>query len=122
MPKRSQPFAREQPNPTRRTLLKVGIAGGAMLVLARWMVAADSTPESAVAGGHALDPSARVIIDALVPVMLEGALPGADGSVAARAEVVSGVDRAVAGLPPGPRKELDQLFALLFFAPTRCLL
>jgi hypothetical protein len=28
----------------------------------------------------------------------------------------------VAGLPPGSRKELEQLFALLSFAPTRCLL
>ncbi|HEV2607200.1 MAG TPA: hypothetical protein VGT79_04375, partial [Xanthomonadaceae bacterium] len=44
-----------------------------------------------------------------------------DADNEARAEVVAGVDRAVAGLPPGSRKELEQLFALLSFAPTRCL-
>ena len=107
------------PNKTRRTLLKAGIAGGVVLVLARWMVTSYSPRESPEIGGSALDPSARTIIAALVPVLLEGALPDADSE--ARAEIVAGVDRAVAGLPPGSRKELEQLFALLSFAPTRCL-
>ena len=121
MTKGSRSFAPRLPNQTRRTLLKAGIAGGVVLVLARWMVGSYSTRESPEVGGSALDPSARTIIAALVPVLLEGALPGADGSVEARAEVVAGVDRAVAGLPPDARKELEQLFALLSFAPTRCL-
>jgi hypothetical protein len=110
------------PNKTRRTLLKAGIAGGVVLVLARWMVDSYSTRESPAAAGSALDSSARAIVAALVPVLLEGALPGADGSVEARAEVVAGVEHAVAGLPPAARKELEQLFALLSFAPTRCVL
>ncbi|HEV2037519.1 MAG TPA: hypothetical protein VGQ96_02845, partial [Candidatus Eremiobacteraceae bacterium] len=105
------------PNKTRRTLLKAGIAGGAVLVLARWMVTSYPPRELPEVSGSALDPSARTIIAALVPVLLEGALPDADSD--ARAEVVAGVDRAVAGLPPGSRKELAQLFALLSFAPTR---
>jgi hypothetical protein len=109
------------PNRTRRTLLKVGIAGGVVLLLARWMVDSHSTLESAERSGSALDASARAIIEALVPVLLEGTLPGADGSAEARAEVVAGVDHAVAGLPPSARQELGQLFALLSFAPTRCL-
>ena len=107
------------PRITRRTLLKAGIAGGAVLVLARWMVTSYPPRESPEVSGSALDPSARAIIAALVPVLLEGALPDSDSD--ARAEVVAGVDRAVAGLPPGSRKELAQLFALLSFAPTRCL-
>jgi hypothetical protein len=85
------------------------------------MVGSHSTRESPEVAGSALDPSARAIVAALVPVLLEGALPGADGSVEARAEVVAGVEHAVAGLPPAARKELEQLFALLSFAPTRCL-
>src|SRR5205085_8280248 len=105
MPKPPQPFAAEQPNQRRRTLLKAGIAGGAVLLLARWMVGADSTHESADASGDALDQAARVIVAALVPVMLEGALPAGDDSLEARAEVVAGVDRAIAGLPAGSRKE-----------------
>jgi hypothetical protein len=112
--------ARNLPNKTRRTLLKAGIAGGVVLVLARWMVTSYSPRESLEVSGSALDSAARTIIAALVPVLLQGVLPDADASVEARAEVVAGVDRAVAGLPPGSRKELEQLFALLSFAPTRC--
>jgi hypothetical protein len=119
MPQLPKPYARKLPNKTRRTLLKAGIAGGVVLVLARWMVTSYSPRESPEASGSALDSSSRAIIAAIVPVLLEGALP--DTSVEARAEVVAGVDRAVAGLPPGSRKELEQLFALLSFAPTRCL-
>jgi hypothetical protein len=52
--------------------------------------------------------------------MLEGALPAGDAAMAARAEVVAGVDRAIAGLPPAVRSEVDELFSLLAFAPTRC--
>src|SRR6202171_3974380 len=121
MPQHFKSHARKPPNKPRRTLLKAGIAGGAVLVLARWMVTSYLPRESAEASGSALDSSARTIIAAIVPVLLEGALPDAESSVEARAEVVTGVDRAVAGLPPGSRKELEQLFALLSFAPTRCL-
>ncbi len=111
------------PNKARRTLLKVGVAGAVALVLARWIVTSrDSAPHEPLnASASALDPAARAIIAAIVPVLLEGALPDAQASVEARAEVVAGVDRAVAGLPPASRKELEQLFALLSFAPTRCL-
>ncbi|HEY1438495.1 MAG TPA: hypothetical protein VGG82_13460 [Casimicrobiaceae bacterium] len=121
MPQLPKSQARKLPNQTRRTLLKAGIAGGVVLALARWIVASYSPRESPEATGSALDYSSRAIIAAIVPVLLEGALPDPDTSVEARAEVVAGVDRAVAGLPPGSRKELEQLFALLSFAPTRCL-
>jgi hypothetical protein len=122
MPQFPKSHARKLPNKTRRTLLKAGIAGGVVLVLARWMVTSYSPRKSAEETGSALDSSARTIIAAIVPVLLEGALPDVDTSVEAHAEVVAGVDRAMAGLPPGSRTELEQLFALLSFAPTRCLL
>jgi hypothetical protein len=121
MPQVPKSHVRKSPNKTRRTLLKAGIAGGVVLVLARWMATSYSRRESAEETGSALDSSARTIIAAIVPVLLEGALSEVE-SVEARAEVVAGVDRAVAALPPGSRKELAQLFALLSFAPTRCLL
>jgi hypothetical protein len=121
MSKLPSSHAANPPNKTRRTLLKTGIAGGAVLVLARWIVTSHSPEESPDARGSALDPQARAIIAAIVPVLLDGALPDASASVEARAEVVAGVDLAVAGLPPGARKELEQLFALLSFAPSRCL-
>jgi hypothetical protein len=109
------------PNARRRTFIKAGVAGGVVLVLARWIVTSPSPGESSEVGVWTLEPSARRIIASIAPVLLKGALP-ADASVEALAEVVAGVDRAVAGLPPGSRKELAQLFALLSFAPTRCLI
>ena len=48
------------PNKTRRTLLKAGIAGGVVLVLARWMVTSYSPRESPEVSGSALDPSEPV--------------------------------------------------------------
>ena len=113
---------RKLPNSTRRTLLKAGIAGVVVLASVRWLATSNSPRDSLAAQGSALDPSAQAVVAAIVPVLLEGALPDVDTSVEARAEVVAGVDRAVAGLPPGSRKELEQLFALLSFAPTRCLI
>lgn len=107
---------------TRRTLLKVGIAGGTALLLTRWLYTATSVPTPPGSGFTALDTSARAIVAAIVPVLLEGALPTGRDDAAARADVVSGVDQAIAGLPPAARKELDDLFSLLAFAPTRCLI
>ena len=52
--------------------------------------------------------------------MLAGALPGNDPVLLQ--ELVAGVEQAIAGLPPAVRKEVDQLFALLSFAPTRALI
>ncbi len=104
---------------TRRTLLKAGIAGGAALVTLRWLYTFDEPPVTSGATTSSLDASARDIIAAIVPELLKGAIPYE--AVAARAEVVAGVDRAIAGLPPATRKELDELFSLLSFAPTRCL-
>lgn len=88
-------------------------------MLARWLYTPASAP-AADPGFAALDGRARSVVSAIVPVMLEGALPAGDAAMAARAEVVAGVDRAIAGLPPAVRSEVDELFSLLAFAPTRC--
>jgi hypothetical protein len=107
------------PNLSRRTLLKAGIAGGATLLAAHWLYTRRPASSAPDARHVALDANARVIVAAIVPVLLDGALPA--GDAAARDEVVIGVDTAIAGLPPAARKELDQLFSLLAFAPTRSL-
>jgi hypothetical protein len=106
---------------TRRTLLKAGLAGGAALLLARWLYTTTSAPSTIVEGGPALKPDARAIIAAIIPVLLEGALPGGAEEGSARAEALVAAEQAIAGLPPATRKELDQLFSLLALAPTRCL-
>jgi hypothetical protein len=104
---------------TRRTLLKAGIAGGAALFLARWMYTQTSAPLLPDARFVVLDARAREIVTAIVPVLLEGALPASPMAATVRAEIVVNVDQAIAGLPPAARREIEQLFAMLAFAPSR---
>ena len=105
---------------SRRTLLKMGVAGAAALLMARWLYTAASAA-SETPPARRLDAYARAILAAVTPVMLDGALPsGAEGEAALR-EALAGVEQAIAGLPPAAREELDELFSLLAFAPTRCL-
>jgi hypothetical protein len=104
---------------SRRSLLKAGVAGAAALVMVRWLYTFDDPPASSATMAAPFDASARDIVAAIVPELLKGALPSADAAEA-RADVVAGVERAIAGLPPATRKELDELFSLLSFAPTRC--
>jgi hypothetical protein len=103
--------------PSRRTFLVTGTLGAATLATAggiAWMRRAAAPPPPS------LDDDARAILAAIVPAMLAGALPT---TLSARDEAitatVTGVERAIAGLPPASRKELGELFALLAFAPAR---
>jgi hypothetical protein len=102
---------------SRRTLLKAGVAGGAALLLGRWLYTATTPPAAPHA---ALGASARTVLTAIIPVLLDGALPG-ETAAAAYTETLAGVEQMIAGLPPATRAELAELFSLLDFAPTRCL-
>jgi hypothetical protein len=106
---------------TRRALLKAGVAGVAVLVLLRWLYTSTSDTSASASKDSVLDSNARGVLAAVIPVILDGALPNGEDAAKARDEVLNGVARAIAGLLPPVRKELDQLFALLAFAPTRCL-
>jgi hypothetical protein len=100
----------------RRTFLTVGIAGAATLAAAGWLASALRTSS----GKRALNDDARAIVAAIVPAMLDRALPERSADrAAAVAETVDGVDRAIQGLPPSARAELGQLFALLGLTPAR---
>ncbi len=100
----------------RRSFLTLGIAGAATFAAAGWWASLRNRPDPLLA----LDDDARSIVAALVPAMLEGALPSAsrerDASIA---QTVGNVDRAIQGLPPSARAELGQLFALLALPPAR---
>ena len=106
----------------RRTFIKTGIAGAVLLaVAARVPAAAARAEESAAARG--LGAKDRVVVAAIVPVMLAGALPAEpDAQRKAVATVVDGVSQAIAGMPPATRAELGELFMLLDLAPARRLL
>ena len=99
----------------RRTFLALGIAGAAAFTAVGWWAALRRADPP-----HALDEDARSIVAAVIPAMLEGALPGGarERDVAIR-ETVDNVDRAIQGLPPAARAEVGQLFALLALTPAR---
>jgi hypothetical protein len=104
---------------TRRRFLAVGMAGVAVLAATRLL----ERPAGASSPRRFLDRDGAALVAALVPVVLAGALPpqGAQRDAAAR-EVVEAFDRAVSGLAPAVRGEIDELLGLLRFAPSRFLL
>lgn len=103
--------------PTRRTFIKVGIAGAAILAATRLL----ERPLAAAAPAfRVLDARSAAMVGAFVPVVLAGVLPeGHEARARAVAEVTAAFDRAVAGLSTAVQKEVDQLFGILRFAPTR---
>ncbi len=100
----------------RRTFLKVGIAGGALLAAAGGaaLLLRRAAPDAATSE------DTRVVLRAVMPALLAGALPSDE---AARARALdAGLQRSlatIAGLPPATRTELGELFFLLGSAPGR---
>ncbi len=102
---------------TRRRFLQVGLAGATVLAAAALL---ERRKPVSGAPYRVLDPESASLVGALVPVVLAGALPdAAPQRQAAIREVVEGFDRAVSGLEPSVRDEIDQLLGVLRFAPTR---
>jgi hypothetical protein len=106
------------PRFNRRTLIKAGLAGSVALFASGWLYHRSGTPKALSARIERGD--AGEVLRAIVPVMLAGALPTAAGDLpAAIQRVLANVAGAVAMLPVSMRGELDDLFAMLAFAPTR---
>lgn len=106
---------------SRRRFLQVGVAGAAALACASWLYRPEATPQRRREMLW-LDERRRTIVAAIVPAMLAGALPSDVQRSVIHDEVIAGVDGAIAGLPPAVREEMSELFALLAFAPARCLI
>ncbi len=101
----------------RRQFIKVGIAGAALLAVARLL----DRPLAAPAAKYRVlaDQDARMIA-ALAPVVLAGSFPEeAEARSRVIREVVESFDRAVFGLSLAVQGEIAQLFSFLNFAPTR---
>jgi hypothetical protein len=97
----------------RRTVLKLGLTGGALLAAGGVAI---------VAGRDRLR-DRRTVLSAVVPVILDGAIPDSEpGRSSAVARGVAGVETAISQLAIPTQRELDQLFALLASAPGRTLL
>lgn len=96
---------------TRRTFLKAGLLGGALLAAGGL---------AALVAGRDADADRRQVLSAVIPAVLDGALPDEpQARAAAVARCADGVDAAIAGLPPAARQEAAQLFALLAIPPSR---
>lgn len=103
---------------TRRQFLKLGLVSGAVLSGAGWLALRRETRPAI--GFRALDERSLAIVTALVPAILDGALPeDPEARRIARRETVEAFDRAIAGLTPAVRDEIGELFALLSLAPAR---
>lgn len=95
----------------RRTFLKSGLTGAVLLAAgatASWLVGRDAAADR------------REVLDAIIPVVLDGALPesGATREAALR-RANDSVVLAIEALSPAAQDELAQLFALLAIPPTR---
>jgi hypothetical protein len=92
---------------TRREFLKTGVGGALLLNIA----ACTSQP---------VGDRRAAVLAALIPVFLEGALPaGGEARSELITRTIDGVGKAISGLSLATQKEIEELFDLLSFAPTR---
>jgi hypothetical protein len=116
------PFDVEQ---GRRTFLKTGIAGCALLFLGRWLPqarAAEQAADSKFAFANLTAADAGVLVR-VVPVMLKDALPQEHAERnAAIGEIVRGVDVTIGYQPAHIRDEIRDLFGILTGTVTRALI
>ena len=111
---------------SRRQFIKTGMVGAVWLGLASSGMALSgcSQKEHPVCTNcEWLRPSDQVLLFAIIPVMLRGALPmTGKGRNAAIHSVLSGFDTTVIHFSPAVRKEIRQLLDLLQFPLTRVVL
>lgn len=103
--------------PSRRTFLKVGLIGSLTLAVAGGLYRA--TQRTDVPNKFILDDAAKSVLAAILPVMLKGVIAATPSAVET---AMARVYDAIAGLPLSAQKELQDLFGLLSFGPSRRLL
>lgn len=109
-------------NPERRRFLKVGLFGSAVLAAVAGGIALSRRPEKCEPCLW-LHQGDRQLLQAVIPVMLAGALPdNIDQRAQSIKAIISGFDKTVAHFPPTVRAEIRQLLWLLESPLTRPLL
>ena len=113
---------------TRRQLIKTGLVGGGVLAISGYVskgVFWGAGTKPAVVEGQTLQhltAEDAKMLAAVVPVVLQDALPGnAQQREALAQEVIGALDLVFDGMIPAVRKEAGQLFTLLKLAPARWL-
>ena len=99
---------------SRRTFLKTGLAGTIILATAGGVYRA--TAGRAPPGKFVLDDEGKAALGAIAGVVLQGALPADPRAIDM---AIERAQNAIAGLPLAIQKEIQDLFGLLVFAPTR---
>lgn len=99
---------------SRRSFLKAGLIGTLALAAAGGLYRVRKNRD--IPGKFIFDGESTSVLNAIVPVMLYGAI---DSSLASVTAAVSRVQDAVAGLPLSTQREIQDLFGLLTLGPTR---
>ena len=107
------------PGMSRRGFLKLGLVGGGLLAMAGVTTTVIHWPGTTPAPDfHVLRPGDLSFLEALIPVVLAGALPSDDDTTGTN-ETLKGLDHMLWYYSPGNRKELLQLFDLVTLPVTR---
>lgn len=104
----------------RRRFLQIGLIGGAVLATVRVAYDPPNPASERAAGDYAyqfLNATERAMFAALIPVVLDGALPAGRPELIDR--VLQALDRSLQSPAPAVQKELRDLFNLLAFPLTR---
>jgi hypothetical protein len=103
---------------TRRTFIKAGALGTAVLVTAG-VYEAWRLRSSMAENGAAVSPAGRRLFAAVLPAFLDGMVAPTAWTPVMMTAALDGVERTVAALSSATRVELNQLFALLDQRPIR---
>lgn len=118
----SLPDAAIPRNIGRRTFLKAGVAGSALLLAGRWLPAPGVAAEVDSPALRYLGSADVVMLRRVVPVVLAGALPQDPASQAgAIDEILQGIDLVIHHQSLAVRGEIADLFGLLTRGVTRTL-
>lgn len=99
---------------SRRSFIKAGLIGGAVLAAAGGIYRATRTPDQP--GRFMPDAKSRAALGAIAAAILKGAVPDSPDS---RALAITRTETAIATLPLSTQKEIQDLFGLLALAPAR---
>lgn len=112
----------EIPQPNRRSVLKLGLVGAALVGGGGWIATrlADGNPDALLSNARYLSPAAQQALTRICDAFLHGMLPE---DVATRdavmQKVIASLDNTIGLTPPHVQKELLDLLQMLTFAPTR---
>lgn len=99
---------------SRRSFLKVGLIGAVTLAVVGGVYRMKT--QSAPLSKFVLDADARSALAAIIPVILDTALPPTPQALDS---AINAVQQTIAGFPLATQQEVQELFGLLVLGPTR---